>query len=364
MFARKVFLTIAEVAPALLAMRPVDVRYSLDDPKAYGKRVFLEGHVPGAAFADLDEELSAHPAAGSTARHPMQSPELFIQWCQRKGLGLPNQPVLCYDDMCGALGACRLWWMLDAMGVEAYVLNGGIQEYKLAGLPLEAGEERPPPAAAPSEWPFAKSFAKHMNLSELPPNAKIVDARMGLRFTTTVRPYGLDKVPGHIAGAVSHPFPANIEDKEGGRKILHNEEHLRQKMEATLKGKDAARHVFSCASGVTACHNIAVAAHLGYGKPFLYSGSWSEYAGVFKWDLQRQAIAQHGFVCEMKSKNLATEPRATKENCIVVLDGVETAWEALTGEQAAAVHSLHLGEAATVFFRDAAQTSVEIRRKP
>ena len=360
MFARKVFVTVAEVAPTLSAMRAVDVRYSLDDPKDYGLRVFKEGHLPGAAFADLDEELSAH-TAGTTARHPMQKAELFVQWCQRKGIGCGKKPVLCYDDMCGALGACRLWWMLDALGVEAYVLNGGIQEYKLAGLPLESGEEASLPAAT-EPWPFATSFSKHVTLDEIAPNAKIVDARMGFRFASTVRPYGLDKLPGHIPGAISHPFPANIEELPG-RKILHGEEQLRHKMETTLQGKDATHHVFSCASGVTACHNIAVSSHLGYGKPYLYSGSWSEYAGRYKWDLLRQAIAHHGFVCEMKSKSLIMEPRATAENADLVVNGVAAAWNTLSTEQAAAVHSLHLGEVATVFFRDGSTVEFEVKRK-
>jgi thiosulfate/3-mercaptopyruvate sulfurtransferase len=264
--------------------------------------------------------------------------------------------------MCGALGACRLWWMLDALGVEAYVLNGGIQEYKHAGLPLEAGEERPP-VSSTIDWTYQTTFAKHLTLQEVPMNASIVDARMGLRFNTSVRPYGLDKVPGHIPGAISHPFPGNIEDKEGGRKVLHSEEHLRKKMEHTLSGTDATNFVFSCASGVTACHNIAVSAHLGYGKPYLYSGSWSEYSGAFKLEIQRQAIAQHGFVCEMKSKSLATEPRATKENSLLTMNGAETTWESLSELEATAVHSLHLGESATVLFRGGAKAEIEVKRK-
>ena len=358
---RRVFLSVAEVASSISCMRVVDVRYALK-PAGYGLRSFLAGHIPGAAFADLDQDLSDQ-SLSKFARHPMPNPEKFIQWCKQKRIGIRNVPVLCYDDMCGALGAGRLWWMLDALGLEAYVLDGGVQEYIRAGLALEQGPEfNPPSTAADESWAYGTAFEGHVTLRTLPPHAKIVDARAEFRFATTVRPYGLDSVAGHIPGAVNHPYAGNILE-ENGRKVLRSEVDLRQKMESTLRGQTAAGHVFMCGSGVTCCHNIAVCRELGLGKPLLYSGSWSEYSGEHKSELLRQTIERYGFACELTSPDLIANPRATAANCSLHVGGDLTSWGSLSALQASAVHSLHTGESAKVYLSDGTTLALKVMGK-
>ncbi len=118
-------------------VRFADCRYDLGDPPAARAR-YLEGHIPGAAFLDLDTELSdlsIPPEVGG--RHPLPSAEQFAAAAGRAGIG-PDTLVVAYDEgMTG--GAARLWWLLRHFGHdEAAVLDGGLGVWL---GPLAQGEE-------------------------------------------------------------------------------------------------------------------------------------------------------------------------------------------------------------------------------
>ena len=131
-----------------------DVRYSLAGP-TYGIVEYRKSHIKRAVFVDLDRDLTGE-MTGTTARHPLPPAKRFVEYCHRSGLLQPAvdvsgyKPVVCYDDTCGALGASRLWWMLTSLGAEAFVLDGGMQAWKAAGCPCEAGEPQDPPESSPS----------------------------------------------------------------------------------------------------------------------------------------------------------------------------------------------------------------------
>src|SRR5690606_40589338 len=81
----------------------LDCRFALDDP-AYGRSRYTEGHVPGARFADLDQDLSGPVIKGVTGRHPLPDPALLQERLRDWGIDQDSQVVL-YDDGPGAFAA-------------------------------------------------------------------------------------------------------------------------------------------------------------------------------------------------------------------------------------------------------------------
>ena len=94
----------------------VDCRFNLADASA-GRRSYLDGHIPGARYADLNRDLSAPPGPG-TGRHPLPTQAQFA--ATLGGLGIDNDmQVIAYDQANGAYAA-RLWWMLRWVGHRAF----------------------------------------------------------------------------------------------------------------------------------------------------------------------------------------------------------------------------------------------------
>src|SRR3954463_11538999 len=131
-----------------------DCTFDLMDP-ASGEKQYLQAHIPGAVYADLDHalsdkgtpdasgELQAHPGAASGGRHPLPSREKFAMWLS--GVGFANDMQAVVYDRNGANYCGRLWWMLKWAGHDAVaVLDGGLQAWQAAGGEGRAGEEPSP----------------------------------------------------------------------------------------------------------------------------------------------------------------------------------------------------------------------------
>ena len=93
----------------------VDCRFTLTDPDA-GRRAYAAGHIPGAVYAHLNEDLSA-PVRPDSGRHPLPDPERLAEKLGRWGIDNTMQVVV-YDDSFGAMAA-RLWWLMHWLGHEA-----------------------------------------------------------------------------------------------------------------------------------------------------------------------------------------------------------------------------------------------------
>lgn len=339
--------------------RIFDVRYDLKNTEG-GKIAHFKGHIPDATFVNLDEALCG-TISSTTGRHPLPDAQVFIEWCRKNGI-TENRPVLCYDGMSGGMGAGRLWWMLDSLGVEVYILNGGYDAYAHAQLPIESTDSSI--HSSTSFWPFRSSFEHHCVLSEIPWNALLVDARDPVRFNSTVRPYSMDLVPGHICGARNLPFSEHLKS-ENGYQVLGDEETIRSNILAALHGAwstpgapDLSSCIFYCGSGVTGAFNIAVVHHLGLGKPWLYCGSWSEYSRCYQFAIIRQVLWEYGFFCEMKGPNLTENAKANPDLMTVIVDGV-----ALGNPGAEVLHPLeylHQGEECIVHYRDGRKVHIKI----
>jgi thiosulfate/3-mercaptopyruvate sulfurtransferase len=252
----------------------IDCRFDLINPEG-GRRAYLKGHIPGARYADLNRDLSA-PVSAHSGRHPLPLPKNFAATLGLWGIGHATQ-VIAYDDAGGSFAA-RAWWLLRWLGHGSVaVLDGGIQAWTAAGGSLESGEEKPLPRETPGGRisPRADSAAvietDDIAAFLTDPKHLLVDARAAERFAGSVEP--IDAVAGHIAGAVNHPFSANL--AADGRFLPAAE--LKRLWDARLAGREVAHVAAMCGSGVTACHNLLSLEVAGLRGAKLYAGSWSEW---------------------------------------------------------------------------------------
>lgn len=246
----------------------VDVRWYLDGRS--GEAAYDAGHIPGAVFIDVDQDLSGSAVAGP-GRHPLPSPERFAEVMERCGIG-DDTAVVAYDDAGGSIAA-RLWWMLKVTGHEAGVLDGGISAWT-----GELSLDLPPSSTGPVRftarpWPTDSVVdVLAVDAARRTGDVVILDARSAERYRGEPNP--IDQRLGHIPGAVSAPWSDNI-DPETGR--LRSTGDLRARF--TRLGVRADRPaVCHCGSGITACHNLLAleVARLNGGR--LYPGSWSDWA--------------------------------------------------------------------------------------
>ncbi len=223
----------------------VDCRWELGSPDR-GRELYLEGHVPGASFLDVERDLSdlSVPDAG---RHPLPSAAQFEAAASRAGIG-PGVLVVAYGSLGGAE---RLWWLLRHFGHDdCGVLVGGIEAW---GGPLRAGEEE----IEPAEFVARERSGDTIDAAELggrlgDPSLVLIDARTANRWRGEPNP--VDDPPGRIPGALSTPWAEPLPDGLPGGEL-----------------------VAYCGSGVTACVQLHRAWLRGR-EGRLYPGSWSEWS--------------------------------------------------------------------------------------
>ena len=265
-------LTPAELHSAIEAgeARAVDCRFDLMNP-AGGRALWTRGHIPGALYADLDHDLAGQ-AAGEGGRHPLPHPAEFATTLGRWGIK-PNTLVVAYDNM-GCAIAGRLWWMMNWMGHErAGLLDGGIQAWEAADLPLERDE----PVIEPTDYPVGGHCRPVVGLTEveraaLDGDMRMLDARDGARYQGLSEP--LDSQAGHVPGAINAFFRENLDANGRFRPPDELREHYRE----LLAGADPSTACVMCGSGVTACHDLFAMELAGLGGAALYPGSWSEWS--------------------------------------------------------------------------------------
>ncbi len=261
-------ITAQQLADSLPQSLLIDCRFALEDP-SHGQRSYLEGHLPGARFLDLERDLSGPVEPGVTGRHPLPEPQRLIRRLREIGVDNDSRIVL-YDDGPGAFAA-RAWWLLAWLGKrnDVYLLDGGLAAWRQAGLPLEA-HECSAECGTFTGQPDPQMLIEATELARQLADFQLLDARAQPRFRGDVEP--LDPVAGHIPGAICAPFSENL----GGDGRFLAPDQLRQRFLSISDG-DVRPLVAYCGSGVTACHNLFAMSLAGLGLPRLYAGSWSEW---------------------------------------------------------------------------------------
>lgn len=229
------------------------------DPTA----AYLAGHLPGARYVSLDDDLAAPPAP-TVGRHPLPTPEAFAAALGAIGVA-DDDAVIAYDDRGGAFAA-RLVWMLRIIGQQAALLDGGAAAWP-------RGVETGPVPVAPVvrtvvPWPASAIADSDAVADHLADGGVVVDSREAPRYRGEVEP--IDAVAGHVPGAVNLPFADNLVD---GR--FRPADELAARFGAVAADPDA---IVYCGSGVTACHNALAIEAAGLPRPRVYVGSWSGWS--------------------------------------------------------------------------------------
>ncbi|GGW71780.1 sulfurtransferase [Streptomyces griseoloalbus] len=262
-----------ELASALSGAKPsvlLDVRWQLSigkaagEPPFDGRAAYRTGHLPGAVYVDLDRELASAP--GGHGRHPLPNLAVFGAAMRRAGVSSAT-PVVVYD---GGMGwaAARAWWLLRWTGhPDVRVLDGGLPSWE---GPLETSVPQP----AEGDFvpvPAADGLLDADGAAALARSGVLLDARAGERYRGEVEP--IDRVGGHIPGAVSAPTTENV--GPDGRFLPAGELGARFR---ELGVSPSARVGVYCGSGVSAAHEVLALAVAGI-PAALYVGSWSEWSG-------------------------------------------------------------------------------------
>lgn len=248
------------IAPAVL-----DVRYQMGGPP--GRPEYEAGHVPGAVYVDLESELASPPGQGG--RHPLPDLDVFTEAMRAAGVRA-DRPVVVYDGGQG-WAAARAWWLLRWTGhPDVRVLDGGLAAWEAAGGALSVDQSTPQEGDF-TPVPGGLALLRADDAATVARRGVLLDARAAERYRGEVEP--IDKVAGHIPGAVSAPTTENV--VEGGT-VFREASELAERF-ASLGATPKAEVGVYCGSGVSAAHEVLALAVAGV-PAALYVGSWSEWS--------------------------------------------------------------------------------------
>lgn len=244
-----------------------DCRFNLSK-SAEGRRLYEEGHIPGAIYVDLEQDLSKKKEKHG-GRHPLPETTEIANNFGKLGI-TEKSTVVAYDDQGGSMAA-RLWWMLKRLGNEnVFVLQGGYSKWVDLGYPVST--ERPEIKEAVFLPQTSRYQAVEMNevkrmIEERPQDAILIDSRDPQRYSGEHEP--IDKEAGHIPGAINVPWTNNTTQNK-----WKSPEDLKR-IHKELEGKKEI--IVYCGSGVTACANLLGMDEAGIENVKLYPGSWSDW---------------------------------------------------------------------------------------
>lgn len=236
----------------------LDVRWKLGGPP--GIDDYLEAHIPGAVFVDLEKDLCGPP--GSGGRHPLPEPQALQRVLRDAGVRA-DRPVVVYDYGDG-LAAARAWWTLRWAGHrQVSVLNGGFAAWQASSGPVTRGAQDASPGDFEVE-PGGMPVLTAQDAAELAGRGVLLDARAPERYRGEIEP--IDAVAGHIPGARNLPYAS----------LVNSDGTLRSDLRSVLP-VDAEEVGAYCGSGITAAHTVLALTEAGRGDAALYVGSWSEW---------------------------------------------------------------------------------------
>jgi len=230
---------------------------------------FLEAHIPGAAFFDVD----------AVSDHAVDLPHMYpdaAQFARDAGaLGVSSGDTVVVYDHGGWVAAPRAWWMFLSFGHRnVKVLNGGLKKWRAEGRAIESGKASPKPGqfTATLDKNFIRS--KQQLVDNLSSHAEqVIDARSSGRFDGSVAEPRAGLRGGHIPGSRNLPYNELFDATTGIMKPLDEMKRAFDKA-----GLDLAKPVVtSCGSGVSAAVLTLALYRLGVRGSALYDGSWSEW---------------------------------------------------------------------------------------
>ena len=226
---------------------------------------FLDAHIPGARFLDINRVADRT----NPAPHMLPSAAEFGRAMTELGVGRDDRIVV-YDNS-PLRTAARGWFMFRHFGAERVaILDGGFQKWRAEGRPAESGDARPRQARFEAQARSDEVVTKDQLLAGT--GLPILDARGKARFEGSEADPRPNVGVGHIPGSRNLPF-ASLYDEDG---TLKSDDELRAAFEK-LQVDPTGDFIATCGSGVTANSLIFAAQRLGGRRGKLYDGSWSEW---------------------------------------------------------------------------------------
>jgi len=261
--------------PALVI---VDCRFALANPQQ-GRTDYEQGHIPGACYLSLDQDLSAPlpgPPPVEGGRHPLPQPEVFAQTLNRLGVTAQTL-VVAYDDSRFAFAA-RLWWLLRYLGHDRVaVLDGGWTAWQAAGYEISPADPEVSPELRTGTFvprPRPGLLASRQAVLERPAATPLIDSRSPQRYRGEEEP--IDPIAGSIPGAVNAFWQGVTEDSG----LAKSPEEQAARWSAVAQAEQPP--MVYCGSGVTACVNLLSMAIAGLEGAQLYAGSWSDWCAYLR----------------------------------------------------------------------------------
>jgi len=229
-----------------------------------GFETYQQGHIPGAGFADLTDQLcDSH----LDIEFAMPDAEAFCTAMGKLGVG-DNSSVVLYDRFFSAWAA-RVWWMLRWVGFDrAAILDGGLNAWLAGGRPLITGTvsrsvQKLTPELRPELIADKKEVLSAINSEKV----QIIDTLPDIYYRGEQSLYAR---PGHIPGAVNISA-LNLLDESGCYLPLDT-------LEALHSGNKNARNITYCGGGIAASSNAFTMLRLGYTDVAVYTASLQEWA--------------------------------------------------------------------------------------
>ena len=247
----------------------IDASWHMPGENRNARAEYLEEHIPGAIFFDIDEIADTK----SSLPHMLPSPEKFSSRMRSMGVG-DGSRIVVYNSA-GLFSAARVWWTFRVMGHDdVTVLNGGLPKWKREGLPPESGE---PTLRSTRHFTSRRNADLVRDVFDVKSilkdhSAEIVDARGAERFAGRAPEPRAGVRSGHIPGAHNLPYG----------KLLREDGTLKSPAQIEKLFKDAGVDlgkpvVASCGSGITASVLALALAEIGHLRTAVYDGSWSEW---------------------------------------------------------------------------------------
>ncbi len=248
-------------------LRIFDASWHMPGSGRDARAEFLQGHIPGAAFFDID----AIADRATDLPHMLPDPLAFAAAMSEMGFGSGMRAVI-YDSL-GLFSAPRAWWTLRAFGcADVAILSGGLPKWTAEGRPLESRETARPKVHLTARLNHALvADASDVRAALETGSAQVVDMRSAERFKGQAAEPRAGLRSGHMPGARNLPWNRLVE--EGA---LKKREALEAEFAAA--GFDpGAKVIASCGSGLTASILSLALAACGHGAAAVYDGSWSEW---------------------------------------------------------------------------------------
>ncbi|WP_053217557.1 sulfurtransferase [Virgibacillus senegalensis] len=244
----------------------LDTRFDLHDSEV-GHKAYLDGHIPGAVYLDLNQDLSGEKKQHGGS-HPLPDIETFAE--RLGSAGIDNQKAVVIYDQGNDMFASRCWWLLAYYGHEkVFLLDGGFASWRDKGYPVSRKIPHPVPETfLPKIQTEQVVDIDYVKQKAGDSNSHLIDSRSPQRYLGKTEP--LYQKAGHIPGAKNFFWKQVLTDSGSWKSKAELMDHF-----ASLPADEEI--IVSCGSGVSACPNIIALKAAGYQNVKLYPGSFSDW---------------------------------------------------------------------------------------